>query len=38
MGKVTFVVEYPDGQEPSVGFNTSILGGQILSVAFSDMS
>lgn len=37
MGKVTFVVDFPDGQEPSVGFNTDILGGQLISVYFGDM-
>lgn len=37
MGKMTFIVDFPDGQEPAVGFATSILGGQLVSFAFSDL-
>ncbi|MEN4243866.1 hypothetical protein P9A06_04700 [Serratia marcescens] len=37
MGKMTFIVDFPDGQEPAIGFATSILGGQLLSFAFSDL-
>lgn len=36
MGKVTFVVDFPDGQEPVVSAATDILGGKLLSVAFKD--
>lgn len=36
MGKVTFVVDFPDGREPAVSAATDILGGKLLSVAFKD--
>ncbi|WP_368878093.1 hypothetical protein [Proteus mirabilis] len=36
MGKMTFVVEYEDGNEPSVNAGTEILGGKLLSVGFDD--
>ncbi|EPN2701094.1 hypothetical protein ACTWNG_001283 [Proteus mirabilis] len=36
MGKITFVVEYEDGKEPSVNAGTEILGGKLLSVGFND--
>lgn len=36
MGKVTFVVDFPDGQEPVISAATDILGGKLLSVAFKD--
>lgn len=36
MGKMTFVVEYEDGREPSVNAGTEILGGKLLSVGFND--
>ena len=36
MGKMTFVVEYEDGKEPSVNAGTEILGGKLLSVGFND--
>lgn len=36
MGKVTFVIDYPDGQEPKVSFNTDVLGGQLKAVLWSD--
>jgi hypothetical protein len=38
MGKMTFVVDYPDGQEPAVSAATDILGGKLLSFAFKDTS
>ncbi|WP_208952637.1 hypothetical protein [Rahnella sp. ChDrAdgB13] len=37
MGKMTFIVDFPDGQEPAVGAGTDILGGQFISVYFGDM-
>lgn len=36
MGKVTFVVEFEDGKEPSVHWKTQVLGGKIVSVEWSD--
>lgn len=36
MSKMTFVVEFPDGQEPVVSAATDILGGKLLSAAFKD--
>ena len=36
MGKVTFVVDFPDGREPVISAATDILGGKLLSVAFKD--
>ncbi|HAU5548406.1 TPA: hypothetical protein NY307_002772 [Proteus mirabilis] len=36
MGKMTFVVEYEDGKEPSVNAGTEILGGRLTAVAFYD--
>ncbi|WAT06460.1 hypothetical protein O1V64_10940 [Rouxiella badensis] len=36
MSKVTFVVEYQDGEEPVINAGTQILGGRICSVAFFD--
>jgi len=36
MSKFTFVVEFENGNEPSVGNGTEILGGRVCSVAFSD--
>lgn len=38
MGKMTFVVDFPDGQEPTVSAATEILGGQLISFAFKDSS
>uniref|UniRef100_UPI001AD8959A hypothetical protein n=1 Tax=Rahnella sp. ChDrAdgB13 TaxID=1850581 RepID=UPI001AD8959A len=38
MSKMTFVVDFPDGQEPAVGAGSDILGGKLVSVAFSDIS
>ena len=38
MGKMTFVVDFPDGQEPTVSAATDILGGQLISFAFKDSS
>ncbi|KGT95324.1 hypothetical protein NG99_04715 [Erwinia typographi] len=38
MSKMTFVVNFPDGQEPAVSAGTDILGGQLISVAFSDLN
>lgn len=38
MGKMTFVVDYPDGQEPAVSAATDILGGKLVSAAFKDLT
>jgi len=37
MGKMTFVVEFEDGKEPSVHANLDVLGGKLARVAFSDV-
>ncbi|EOS93101.1 hypothetical protein ETR_21002 [Erwinia tracheiphila PSU-1] len=37
MGKITFVVDFPDDKEPAVSAATDILGGKLISVAFSDL-
>lgn len=37
MSKVTFVVDFPDGQEPAVSAATDILGGKLDGVYFGDM-
>jgi hypothetical protein len=34
--KYTFVFEYPDGKTPTISASTSLLGGEICSVAFHD--
>ena len=36
MSKVTFVVEYEDGKEPTVGADTLVHGGKLVSVAWRD--
>lgn len=36
MSKMTFVVEFPDAQEPVISAATDILGGKLLSAAFKD--
>ena len=38
MGKMTFVVEFDDGKEPSVGFTDNFMGsgGRLCSAAFFD--
>lgn len=36
MSKVTFVVEYEDGKEPTVGAATLVHGGKLVSVAWRD--
>ncbi|NDJ59401.1 hypothetical protein GWD52_20940 [Enterobacteriaceae bacterium 4M9] len=37
MGKVTFVVEFEDGEEPTVNFNnTKILGGRLTAILVDD--
>lgn len=38
MSKMTFVVDFPDGLEPSVSAGTDILGGGLVSVAFKDLT
>lgn len=37
MGKMTFVVDFPDGREPAVSAATDILGGKLISANFSDL-
>lgn len=37
MSKMSFIVEFEDGKEPAIGFATDILGGKLLSFAFSDI-
>ncbi|ECC2508315.1 hypothetical protein AB7X41_003230 [Salmonella enterica] len=36
MGKVTFVVDFEDGEEPMVSAATEILGGRLSSVLWGD--
>lgn len=36
MGKVTFVVDFEDGEEPAVSAATKILGGRLSSVLWGD--
>ncbi|WP_211849440.1 hypothetical protein [Proteus mirabilis] len=36
MGKMTFVVEYEYGKEPSINAGVDILGGRLTAVAFYD--
>lgn len=36
MGKVTFVVDFKDGEEPAVSAATEILGGRLSSVLWAD--
>ena len=36
MSKITFVVEFEDGNEPAVSANTEILGGKVVAVQFND--
>lgn len=36
MSMMTFVVEFEDGKEPSVGSRMQICGGKVVSVAWSD--
>ncbi|EBB8134209.1 hypothetical protein EB259_14635 [Salmonella enterica] len=36
MGKVTFVVDFEDGEEPMVSAATEILGGRLSSVLWDD--
>ena len=38
MSKITFVFEYPDGQEPSIGAGLTYFGGKIVSVSFTDLA
>ncbi|OFC58162.1 hypothetical protein WKI72_16150 [Candidatus Erwinia dacicola] len=38
MSKMTFVVDFPDGQEPTVSAATDILGGKLVSAAFADIA
>ncbi|MFP9529142.1 hypothetical protein [Pectobacterium brasiliense] len=37
MSKVTFVVDFPDGQEPPVHANMNILGGKLSGVSWRDL-
>lgn len=36
MKKMTFVIEYEDGKEPSINAGTEILGGRLTAAAFYD--
>jgi len=36
MGKMTFVVDFPYGKERAVSATTDILGGRLISAAFTD--
>lgn len=36
MGMMTFVVEFEDGKEPSVGSRMQICGGKVISASWSD--
>lgn len=36
MGKVTFVVDFPDGQEPAVHAEMQVFGGKLAAVSFFD--
>ncbi|MGK0600097.1 hypothetical protein [Yokenella regensburgei] len=38
MSRMTFVVEFPDGQEPSVSAGINVLGGTLISATFSDLT
>lgn len=38
MSKITFVVDFEDGQEPPVHSGMKIFGGSVVSVAFSDLN
>ena len=37
MGKVTFVVDFPDGNEPAVHARMSVLGGELSQVSWRDV-
>lgn len=36
MGKVTFVVDFKDGEEPAVSMATEVLGGRLSAVLWAD--
>ncbi|STA83286.1 hypothetical protein [Citrobacter koseri] len=36
MGKVTFVVDFKDGEEPAVSMSTEVLGGRLSAVLWAD--
>lgn len=36
MSKITFVVEFEDGKEPSVHAHMEVFGGKVIAVAFRD--
>ncbi|HFU1359323.1 TPA: hypothetical protein ACGQTY_002506 [Citrobacter farmeri] len=36
MGKVTFVVDFKDGEEPAVSMATDVLGGRLSAVLWAD--
>ena len=38
MSKMTFVFEFPDGEEPSIGAGMTYLGGKIVSASFTDLA
>ena len=37
MSKMTFVFEYQDGEEPSIGVGMTYLGGKIVCASFTDL-
>ncbi|WP_105680575.1 hypothetical protein [Cronobacter dublinensis] len=37
MGKVTFVVEFEDGKEPSVRSGMDVIGGKLVAVVWRDL-
>lgn len=36
MSRITFVVEFEDGQEPTVHMNMDVFGGKLVGVGFFD--
>lgn len=36
MGKMTFVVEFKDGEEPAIGAGTQIAGGRLCAASWFD--
>lgn len=36
MGKVTFVVDFKDGEEPAISMATEVLGGRLSAVLWAD--
>jgi hypothetical protein len=36
LGKVTLVVEFEDGKEPSINYDMVVAGGNVVSIAWED--